>query len=113
MWLTVWGRAVRTLPTSIKEKETHWLKIAVILLHYKATDLKVFEGDLEGYWKHLAPGPGCEKYFCWQIGCLHSLPAVVIVARGKKGTSSVKKEHLSWIKALHASTGSLQKEQCS
>eukprot|EP00983_Pelagomonas_calceolata_P034339 1075720-Pelagomonas_calceolata.AAC.1 len=23
-------------------------------------------GDLEGYWKHPAPGPGCDKYCCMQ-----------------------------------------------
>jgi len=23
-------------------------------------------GDLEGYWKHLAPEPGCETYHCLQ-----------------------------------------------
>eukprot|EP00983_Pelagomonas_calceolata_P018246 571689-Pelagomonas_calceolata.AAC.1 len=23
-------------------------------------------GDLEHYWKHPAPGPGCEKYCCFQ-----------------------------------------------
>eukprot|EP00983_Pelagomonas_calceolata_P016562 523028-Pelagomonas_calceolata.AAC.1 len=30
-------QAEETLPTSVKEKETHWLRRAVTLLHHKAT----------------------------------------------------------------------------
>eukprot|EP00983_Pelagomonas_calceolata_P079461 1154674-Pelagomonas_calceolata.AAC.1 len=47
------------LPTSIKGKETYWLKRAVSFLHRK----RIYwpDGDLEGDWEQAAPGPGCEK----------------------------------------------------
>eukprot|EP00983_Pelagomonas_calceolata_P085918 1156651-Pelagomonas_calceolata.AAC.2 len=37
-------QAEETLPTSIKEKETHWLRRAVSLLHHKATKKKKLMG---------------------------------------------------------------------
>eukprot|EP00983_Pelagomonas_calceolata_P071768 1151400-Pelagomonas_calceolata.AAC.1 len=71
-----------SLPSLIKEKEKHWLRSAASPLHHKATKQKVLMGlprwyillqlscpcrqddpnvDLEDYWNHPAPEPGCEK----------------------------------------------------
>eukprot|EP00983_Pelagomonas_calceolata_P090314 1157406-Pelagomonas_calceolata.AAC.3 len=50
--------AEEILPTSVKEKDAHWLRRAVSLLHLKATGSGSAEGDLKGYWKYPAPGPG-------------------------------------------------------
>eukprot|EP00983_Pelagomonas_calceolata_P012465 399568-Pelagomonas_calceolata.AAC.3 len=51
-------QAEKTLPSLIKEKETHWLRRAVSPLHHKATKRRSSlphyndnNGDLEGYWK--------------------------------------------------------------
>eukprot|EP00983_Pelagomonas_calceolata_P000438 15141-Pelagomonas_calceolata.AAC.1 len=50
-----------TLPTSVKEKETHWLRRAASPPQsYK--EEKAHE-DLEGYWKHPPPEPGCEEHY--------------------------------------------------
>eukprot|EP00983_Pelagomonas_calceolata_P006642 218014-Pelagomonas_calceolata.AAC.1 len=38
--LTAWIKIEETLPTSIKEKETHWHRRAVSLLHHKAAKKK-------------------------------------------------------------------------
>eukprot|EP00983_Pelagomonas_calceolata_P051068 1142252-Pelagomonas_calceolata.AAC.1 len=59
------GEAEETLPTSTKEKETHWLKRAISPFHHKAGTKRAI-GDLEGHWKHLAPEPGCDKCSCFQ-----------------------------------------------
>eukprot|EP00983_Pelagomonas_calceolata_P020149 635566-Pelagomonas_calceolata.AAC.1 len=51
-------KAEESLPTSIKGKETHWLKRAASFLHHRSRK-KGASGDLESFWKHPALEPGC------------------------------------------------------
>eukprot|EP00983_Pelagomonas_calceolata_P040528 1137659-Pelagomonas_calceolata.AAC.4 len=46
-----------TLPTSIKEKEIHWLK-ELRVPSTARSETEIANGDLEGFWKHLALEPG-------------------------------------------------------
>eukprot|EP00983_Pelagomonas_calceolata_P059537 1145956-Pelagomonas_calceolata.AAC.7 len=52
----------RTLLSSIKEKGIYWLERAVRPLYPKATEKRT-SGDLEDYWKHLAPETGYGSIF--------------------------------------------------
>eukprot|EP00983_Pelagomonas_calceolata_P074831 1152719-Pelagomonas_calceolata.AAC.1 len=43
-------------------------------------------GDLEGYWKHPAPGTGSEKYLCLQTLCYDSTPSGYAQCTGPTNT---------------------------
>eukprot|EP00983_Pelagomonas_calceolata_P040275 1137546-Pelagomonas_calceolata.AAC.1 len=62
----------KTHPTSIKGKETHWLKRAMSPLHHKAYGKERANKDLDGYREHPAPEPGCEEMGVNHTGLLGS-----------------------------------------